>query len=160
MPDPNARLTMRLSPVTSNREPGHYMSLVISDITSGQRVAQFDLLGDHLLDLLATRQVGGVDGMDAWLIEPDNRQNLGRMHGTTTRRFPTATFEEVEVMRWCATNCRAIGGTNWRISQNNAGMHVVTWDHYVETLDQVELDAVIRRRQDTMDVLPDPRPKA
>jgi len=159
MPDPNARLTIRMSPVTSNRQPEQYMSLVVADATSGQTVAQFELLGQHLLDLLGNRQVGGVDGMDAWLIEPDARRYLGHMHGTTVRRFPTARFEEQAVANWCAGNCRAIGGATWRVSQNNASMHVATWDHYVDTRDPQELDAVLMRRQDTMDVLPEPRAK-
>jgi hypothetical protein len=160
MPEKNARLTLRMSPVTSNRQPEQYISLVVHDAVSGQRIVQFELLGQDVLDLFSNRQVGGVDGLEAWVIEPELRHTINRMHGTTTRRFPTSKFEESAVALWCSQNCSALGGTSWRVTQNNASMHVVHWDYYVDVRTQPELDAVMQVRQDTMDVLPEPRHKA
>lgn len=160
MPDNNARLTLHLVPVTSNREPYNYMRLTITDIASSRLVAEFDLGAEQLLELLGHRQVGSVDGVPAWLIEPDDRHALGKLNGVTTRRFRALLYDDAAIDAWCWHHASALGAHSWRFNKDNAGMYVVHWIHYLAVRDEDELADIIRRRQDTMDVIPGPDEKA
>lgn len=156
MPKPNARLTLQLSPVTSNRDQGNYMSLVIADAVSGRRVADFELLAEHLLDLLGNRQVGGVEGVPAWLIEPRDRHVLGQHHFITSRRFSTHTHNDDTVERWAKLNAGAMGANKFRISKNNSSQHVVTFDYYATVDSPAALDELIELNAGAMDHLTPP----
>jgi len=160
MPSPNARLTLRMTQVSSNQKPYRYTSLEIQDVDSTLTLASFVLAPEHVVDLIAGRLVGDVDGVAAWLVEPAERPLLGRLMGTTVRHFPTGSYDESAVIDWCAKNGPAIGAHSWSVRQNNGGMHVAVWRHYVDVQTADELDAVIERRQDTMDVLPEPGARA
>jgi len=150
MPDPNAHLTMRLSPVVSNMEPYRYMSLVIVDITSGRRIAEFELLPEHLMELLSSSQIGGVSGIPAWLIEPEDRHALGKNSFTTQRRFNVHKHNDDTVRRWAQKNSAAAGAHTFRVSKNNASQIVVTFVFYTEHAGQ-ELDVTQSTKQATMD---------
>lgn len=152
MPDPNARLTMRLTPVTANRAPERYMSLVIEDVTSGLRIAQFDLLGDDLLDLLGNRQVGGTDGIPAYLIERENRGALGCHTFNTEHRFRMSQYNDDTVDRWAARTSRALDAASYRVTKNNARMLVVTFVYYTTAALSDQVEALREERQATMDV--------
>lgn len=152
MPQPNAHLTMRLTPVTSNRDPERYMSLVIEDITSGLRIASFELLGEHLLDLLSNRQVGSVDGLPAYLIEPEMRGALGCHTFLTDHRFPTGKYNDDTVERWAQRTSRALDAAKYGISKNNAGMIVVTFTYYTNAALPADRERLQEERQATMDV--------
>lgn len=152
MPESNARLTMRLSPVTSNRDPERYMSLVIEDIISGRQVAAFELLGEHLLDLLGGRQIGGADGVPAWLIPPRDRPALGRLTFVTEHRFEMGKYNDDTVQRWARRNSPALGAHEFSVKKNNASMHVVRFVFYVDAADQEWLPEIAAAKQATMDV--------
>lgn len=159
MPKPNARLTVRLTPRFSNVGPERRMALIVEDAASDRKVIEVELLGEHLMDLLGNRQVGGVDGVPAWLIEPDDRHALGKLNGVTSRRFPISRHDEVDIHKWCATHAPVAGAHTWRFSKNNMNMFVVNWTHYLDVRTEDELDAVMRQRQDAMDLLPEPESK-
>lgn len=152
MPTPNARLTMRLSPVTSNRDPERYMSLVIEDVTSGRTVASFELVGEHLLDLLGSRQVGGVEGMPAWLVEPRDRPALGKLMFITEHQFNMRDYNDDTVQRWARRNGPALGAHEFSVTENNAGMHVARFVFYVYLDNQDRLGEIAASKQATMDV--------
>jgi hypothetical protein len=152
MHKPNARLTMRLTRVTSNVEPERYMSLVIEDVISGRQVAAFELLGEHLLDLLGGRQVGGVDGMDAWLVEPRDRPALGKLTFTTEHRFELGKYCDDTVARWARRTAPALGAHEYSVKKNNAAMNVVRFVFYVYPDEQERLAEIAAARQATMDV--------
>lgn len=152
MPKPNARLTMRLTPVTSNQEPDRYMSLVIEDITSGMRIASFELLGEHLLDLLGGRQVGGVDGMPAYLVEPADRPVLGCHVFHTEHRFPMGRYNDDTVERWAKRTSGALDAASYRVTKNNAQMLVVLFTYYTNAALPADREHLQEERQATMDV--------
>lgn len=152
MPTPNARLTMRLSPVTSNRDPERYMSLVIEDVTSGRQVAAFELVGEHLLDLLGGRQVGGVDGMSAWLVEPRDRAALGKLTFVTEHHFDMGKYCDDTVQRWARRTGPALGAHEYSVKKNNAGMLVVRFVFYTYADNQERLAELTAEKQATMDV--------
>lgn len=152
MPDPNARLTMRLTSVTSNQDPEHYMVLKIEDATSGLTVAQFELLGDDLMDLLSNRQVGGVDGVPAYLVEPTSRPALGCHRFTTDVRFRGSQYNDDTVERWAGRTSGALDAASYRISKNNDGMIVVTFVYYTSAALPAQVEALREERQATMDV--------
>lgn len=152
MPKPNARLTMRLTSVTSNRDPEHYMVLKIEDATSGLTVAQLELLGEDLMDLLGNRQVGGVDGMPAYLTEPENRAALGCHTFTTSHRFPLSHYNDDTVDRWAARNSRALDAASYRVIKNNTRMAVVTFTYYTNAALPTDRHRLQEERQATMDV--------
>lgn len=150
MPKPNARLNLHLTAVTSNRDPERYMSLVIKDAVSGRRIADFELLPEHVMDLIAGRQVGSVEGVAAWLIEPQDRHVLGQRNFNSTRRFSTHAHNDDTVERWAKLNAGAMGAHQFRISRNNAGQHVVTFTYYMQTNDDAVLADFAERKQATM----------
>lgn len=152
MPKPNARLTMRLSPVTSNRDPERYMSLVIEDVTSGLRVASFELLGEDLLDLLGGRQVGGVDGVAAYLVEPHERPALGCHSFTTEHRFTMARYNDDTVERWAKRTSGALDAASYRVTKNNAGMLLVLFTYYTNAVLPADRHRLQEERQAAMDV--------
>lgn len=152
MPENNARLTLRLSPVTSNRDPGHYMALVIEDAISGLRVASFELMGEHLLDLLSGRQVGSVEGVPAYLIERENRGALGCHSFLTQHHFPMGRYNDDTVERWAASTSRALDAAEHRVKKNNAGQIVVTFVYYTTATLPAQVEALREERQATMDV--------
>jgi hypothetical protein len=156
MSEHNARLTLRLSPVTSNREPQHYMSLVVQDVISGHHVAEFELLGDDLMELLGNRQVGSVDGVAAWLIEAKDRQVLGKRKITTTRRFSMFTHNDDTLARWAKRNAGAAGAHTFGTHKNNASQIVVTFVHYTECDTEQQAEELRALKQATMDVLAPP----
>lgn len=159
MDDKNARLTMRLVPVTANSEPSQYMKLVVEDAVSGLTIIEMELLGEHLLDMLGNRQVGGVDGLEAWLLPEPLRSNLGRKRGITRRLFPMRDHEEEDVRDWCAYHGPALGAVSWTVSRQNTGSYNVAWYHYFDMPDD-QLKAVLTVRQDTMDMIPEPARKS
>lgn len=153
MPNPNARLTLRLTPVTSNIEPERYLSLKIDDADSGQTIVQFELLAEHLLDMFSGREVGGVDGVPAFLIEEGNRHTLGKTMGVVQRRFSTSDHNEDTVQRWAALHAGALGFHEFSVKKNNASQYVVTFRFYEEP----ERAEVMRSvKQATVDHVPPP----
>jgi len=154
MPKPNARLTLRLSPVTSNMHPERYMSLVIEDAESHQRVVSFELLGDDLLELLAGRTVGSVDGVDAWLIESRDRPTLGRRRFTTARHF--SDDSEDAVRTWARRNGPPLGAHEYQVNRTNGGTWRVVFVYYALANTDAHVAEVAKIKQDTMDVLPSP----
>jgi len=159
MSDTNARLTLRMVPTSANVAPYYYMKLTVEDAVSGQTFVEMELTGEHLLDLLGNRLVGGVGGMDAWLLPEPYRSNLGRKHRTTTRRFPITSHDEEAVRDWCEKNGPALGAASWTVGKQNTGLYRVVWHHYLDDTGE-QLDAVMGRRQETMDVIPGPASKA
>lgn len=152
MPQPNAHLTMRLTPVTSNQEPERYMSLVIEDVRSGLRIASFELVGDDLLDLLGGRQVGGVDGVPAYLIEPEHRPALGCHTFTTEHHFPMSQYNDDTVERWAKRTSGALGAANYRLSKSNQGTLRVYFTYYTKAALPAVINDLREERQATMDV--------
>lgn len=153
MPKPNARLTLRLTSVTSNVEPERYMALKIEDAASGQTVAQFELLAEHLLDLFSGREVGGVDGVPAFLIEEGNRRTLGKAMGVVQRRFSTRDHNDDTVQRWANLHAGALGFHEASVTKNNAAQYVVIFRFYEEP-ERIEVARSIK--QATIDHVPPP----
>jgi hypothetical protein len=153
MPKPNARLTLRLTPVTSNIEPERYLSLKIDDADSGQTVVQFDLLAEHLLDMFSGREVGALDGVPAFLIEERNRPTLGKTMGVVERRFSTGDHNEDTVQRWAQLHVGALGFHEFSVTKNNAAQYVVTFRFYEEP-ERAEVARSIK--QATVDHVPPP----
>ena len=160
MPDNNARLALRLSAVTSNRDPGRYMTLVVTDIASDQRIVQMDLLGEHLLELLSSMQVGGADGLEAWIIEPADRATIGKIRGVTSRRFSIYEHDEDAIAKWAGECLDAMGAHGFRLSQNNEGKFVVAFEHYIDTRWQEEANDLIYDRQADLDRMAGPPRKS
>lgn len=152
MPKPNARLTMLLTSATSNQDPEHYMVLKIEDATSGLTVAQFELLGDDLMDLLSHRQVGGMDGVPAYLVEPKSRPALGCRRFTTDVRFRDSQYNDDTVERWAERTSGALDAASYRISRNNASMIVVNFEYYTNAALPAQVEALREERQAAMDV--------
>lgn len=153
MPKPNARLALRLSPVTSNQEPGRYMRLAIEDIVSGHRVAEFELIGEHLLDLLGNRQVGGADGMPAWLIEAKERETLGMRTFTTERGFDAASYTDGTVEEWASRFCGKIGADKFSVRRDNNNTLRARFVYFTHADNDADVIAINARRQATMDAL-------
>lgn len=152
MPEANARLTMRLTPVTSNQDPDRYMSLVIEDVTSGLRIASFELLEEHLLDLLGNRQVGGHDGIPAWLIEPERRNALGMNTFRTEHAFPAAQYNDDTVDRWASRVSGALGAASYSVSPSNTGQLRVAFTYYTSAGLPADVERLREERQAAMDV--------
>lgn len=150
---PNANLTIQMFPVTSNVEPGRYIKIVVSDIDSGRDVAHFELLPEHLMDLLGNRQVGGVKGVPAWLIEPERRAVLGMRSFFTQCVFPGSKYKEDSLGRWARSVCSALGATDYQIRPNNSGEYRVGFTHYVRLEDASELQGYAERAQAVLDVV-------
>lgn len=153
MPNPNARLTLRLTSVISNIEPERYMALKIEDAASGQTVAQFELLGEHLLDLLSGREVGAMGGLPAFLIEEKNRPTLGKKMGIVERRFSMGDYNEDTIQRWATLHSGALDFHQFSVTKNNAAQYVVVFRFY----EQPELVESVRAvKQATVYHLPGP----
>jgi len=151
MPNHNARLTMRLTPVTSNQEPELYLSLVIEDAISGLRVAAFDLLPQDVMDLMSQRQVGGVDGVKAWLLEPEMRDALGMKQFTTNYNFPASQYNDDTVERWARRISGALGAASYSVSMSNDRQLRVRFTYYTNAL-PASVEREREQRQAAMDV--------
>jgi hypothetical protein len=159
MPENNARLTVRLSPVTSNIEPSRYLSLVVEDAASGQRIVQIALLGDALLDLFSGRQVGDVEGLPAYLIEESERVTLGKTRTNTSRRFSAASHTEGAVTQWAERNAVVLGAHSFSVKRNNSAQYVALFTYYADVPEGRELETWTGIKQAAMDVLSTPHEK-
>lgn len=152
MPPANARLTMRMTQVTSNTEPYQYTSLEIDDATSGLTIAAFELSPQDVVDLIAARLVGGVDGVAAWLIEPELRGALGCRMFNTSHRFAASQYTEDTVQRWAGRTSKALGAAKFRVSKNNSSQIVVLFTYYTRATTDAKVEELREMRQATMDV--------
>lgn len=152
MPPANARLTMRMTQVTSNREPYQYTRLEIEDATSGLTIAQFELSPKDVVDLIASRQVGEVEGLPAWLIEPEMRTALGCRSFNTSHRFRASQYNDDTVDRWAKRISGALGAAKWRTSKNNEGQIVVLFTYYTQATLPAQVEALREDCQAQMDV--------
>ena len=152
MPENNARLTMRMTQVTSNQEPYHYTILRVEDATSGLLVAEFELSPKDVVDLIASRQVGDVEGLPAYLVEPEMRAALGCRSFNTSHHFPTSKYNDDTVDRWAKRTAGALGAAKWRTSKNNAGQIVVLFTYYTQVTTDARMEELRETRQATMDV--------
>lgn len=152
MPPANARLTMRMTHVTSNQEPYRYTKLEVEDATSGLTVASFELSPDQVVDLIASRLVGDVDGIPAWLIEPELRGALGCHSFNTTCRFRAYQYNDDTVDRWAKRTSSALGAAKYRTSKNNSGQIVVVFTYYTQATLPAQVEALREDCQAQMDV--------
>lgn len=152
MPTSNARLTIRMTQVTSNKEPYHYTRLEVDDATSGLTIASIELSPKDVVDLISSRLVGDVDGLPAYLIEPEMRGALGCHTFNTKYHFPSSRHTEEAVEAWAKRTSGALDAAKYRTSKNNSGQIVVLFTYYTKATLPAVIDDIMQERQATMDV--------
>lgn len=152
MPPANAHLTMRMTQVTSNQEPYQYTKVEVEDATSGLTIASFELSPDQVVDLIAGRLVGDVDGVPAWLIEPELRGALGCRSFTTSCRFRTYQCNDDTVDRWAKRTSGALGAATYATSRNNSHQTVVLFRYCTQSTTDAKVEELREMRQAAMDV--------
>jgi len=155
MPKPNARLTLRLS-APHNSHATDCIQLVITDVPSGKDIASVDLRGDELVQLLAHRLVGSVEGVPGWLAETRDRSVFGRVRFTTSRHFSGSDHSEDAVRTWARRNAAPLGAHEFQVHRTNAGTYRAVFVFYALVNQDAHVAEVEKIKQDTMDVLPSP----
>lgn len=157
MPDPNTKLTMRLSPVTSNKAPYRYLALTIEDVASGTRFVQMNLEPEHVMQMISNQQVGEVQGMDAWLLPAEHRHQLGKLSRNVSVDVERWGRERADINQWAEHARVAIRADSVSARAQNTGNWHIVFTFYLDPARE-DLSAYMADRQTLLDELP--RPKA
>lgn len=125
--DNNARVTLLL---TGRSDRG--MTLRIQDATSRLPILEVELDAQALLELLTHTQVGGVEGIPAWLT--GQRQHLGKYHSHASVSWQSKWPSDKQAQdAWAESMGQELGAASFTVNEHNQGRRSIVLRFYGET---------------------------